>query len=341
MMDLVGRVKKSLCNSDVVSSGATLIVGVSGGPDSVALLHILARLRYELGVHLHAAHFNHNLRKSARLDQRFVERLAERLNVPCTSGVWRNPPRRPKMSLEELARLKRFDFFQRLAKDLKASAVILGHTRDDLAETVLMRILRGTGLSGMRAILPQRQMEGVCFIRPLLETQKAEIVRYLKNQRISYRLDPTNRQTKFFRNKIRLRLLPLLEKEYSQNIREVLCHLAETAAADYAYMEDQAGRLFKQAAQYCAKDRRVQLSIKVLRRQPQAIRRMLIRLALQYLQESTNRLTLSHIKVALCHVREVEDLLCNRPPGALVHLPGGICVGKREDSLFFTKKHLN
>lgn len=337
-MDLVGRVKKSLCSSDVVSSGGTLVVGVSGGPDSVALLHILARLRYELGVHLHVAHFNHNLRKSARLDQRFVERLAERLNVPCTSEVWRNPPRRPKMSLEELARLKRFDFFQRLAKDLKASAVILGHTRDDLAETVLMRILRGTGLQGMRAILPRRQMEGVCFIRPLLETQKAEIVRYLKNQRISYRLDPTNRQTRFFRNKIRLRLLPFLEKDYNKSILEVLCHLAETAAVDYAYMDDQAGRLFRQAARYCAQDRRLQLSVKMLKRQPQAMRRMLIRLALQYLQERTNRLTLSHIKVALCHMSEIEDLLCNRPSGALVHLPGGICVGKRGDSFFFTSQ---
>jgi tRNA(Ile)-lysidine synthase len=349
-MDLVDRVRKGLRASLMVSvveplrersrlsscRGSTVIVGVSGGPDSVALLHILARLRYELGVDLHVAHFNHHLRKGARLDQEFVERLAGRLNVACTSEVWKNPPCRTGISLEELARLKRFDFFQRLAKQMKASVIILGHTRDDLAETVLMRILRGTGLQGMRAILPRRQIQGVCFIRPLLEVRKMEIVRYLKKHGIPHRLDPTNRQTRFFRNKIRLRLLPLLEKEYNKNICEVLCRLAETAAVDYAYMESQARRCLARAPECDVKDKAFQLNIKMLARQPQAMQRMLIRLVLQRLQENTNRLTLSHM-------REVEDLLCSRPQGAVVHLPGGLRVRKKKDNLSFSfaNKHLN
>lgn len=324
-----------------LSPGAAVIAGVSGGPDSTALAHLLHGLQYKLGFHLHLAHFNHRWRASAAADQRFVEALARRLNLPCTSVRASSPPsckaagRRGARtgSLEEEARLQRFDFFIRLAGKLNTRFVALGHTQDDLAETVLMRLLRGTGLSGMRAILPQRTIGGVHFLRPLLKIRKKEILEFLRRNQISYRIDPTNRRLRFLRNKVRLELLPLLEKEYNPNIRQLLCNLAETSAADYDYLEREAGRVFDRLVLSARPQKAVSLSPASWVKYPQALRRMVLRIAVERIQGSTRRLTLAHME-------EVEDLIENRPCGSVVHLPGGVCVLKEKNTSAVSKKHL-
>ncbi len=318
-MDLVDQVRRNIRRCGFLSCGDTLIVGVSGGPDSVALLHALVGLQHELGLKLCVAHFNHCLRKTALRDQKFVQQLAENLSLPCRVEVWKR--RNERGSLEELARLERIEFFRSLAAETKAAAIILGHTRDDLAETVLMRILRGTGLQGMRGILLERHVQGVCLFRPLLDVSKKEILVHLKKRRIPFCLDETNRQKKFLRNKIRMELLPLIERQYNKNIKELLCHLADNAAVDYAYLEGQARLSFRRIAK-CSKDgRNVRFGLQVLARRPLALRRMLIRIAVECLKGDTNRLTLKHS-------REIEDLIDQRPEGSIVHLPDMLCAQK-------------
>jgi tRNA(Ile)-lysidine synthase len=312
-------------SSGLLSSGDVIILGVSGGPDSVALLHIFAHLRYEFAFNLHVAHFNHALRKNSICDQRFVQKLAAGLNVLFHAEVC---PILPKGSLEEQARLRRFDFFVKLAKRLKANAVCLGHTRDDLAETVLMRLLRGTGLAGVRAILPQREISGIPFVRPLLGFRKRELLDYLAQNRIRFRRDHTNDQQKFFRNKIRLELIPLLEKRYNKNVQEILCNLAETVSVDYDYIHQEAQKKFKRLARFSGDGRGIFLNMASLASQPIALERMMIRLGIERLKGDTRRLTLRHVE-------EIEDLINNRPCGSRVHLTDSMEVRKDKKNIVF------
>ena len=324
-MDLVKRVNQFIRRYNLLSKNDTVIVGVSGGPDSVALMFILHTLQYEFNLKLCIAHFNHHLRKEADKDEEFVKNLCQHLNLNFIRGEWGKKEPLAKCSLEELARQQRFNFLTKIAKAKKTNIIALGHHRDDLAETVLMRILRGTGLQGMQAILPKREMEGFNFIRPLLAVTKKEINDYLKKYKIESRIDRTNREVKFSRNKIRLKLLPLLEKEYKKNIKEVLANLSENAAVDYEYLKIQASKAFKRLKK-SASPGGIELNLKSFEKQHLAMKRFFIRFSVEHLKGNTNRLTLRHWK-------EIENLLISRPPGAIVHLPGNIYVQKNNRQL--------
>lgn len=305
-------------------------MGVSGGPDSVALLHALFVLRHELGLSLHVAHFNHNWRKSAVMDERFVRRLAGQWGLPCACASMPGRLVRAATAREERGRAQRLRFFQRLAKKINARAIMLGHTQDDLVETVLMHILRGSGLQGMRGMLPHRRIQGAYLIRPLLGVRKKDILAYLERNGIRYRQDPTNRQDQFLRNRIRLELLPLLEKRYNPGIRGILANMADTAGLDYDYLEEQAKKIFGRMAKRAANSNAVRFNRAAFTRQPEAVKRMLIRLALERLQGSMNRLTLAH-------TREIEDALSPTAVDSLVHLPGHLRVRVGKTGLEITR----
>ncbi|MBI3601555.1 MAG: tRNA lysidine(34) synthetase TilS [Candidatus Omnitrophica bacterium] len=301
----------------------TVVVGVSGGADSTALLHILYQLRHRLGVKLHVAHFNHGLRFQAGADEAFVKDLATRLNLPFSVGHRRGRLKSCLIS-EDQARQWRFDFFFKVARHVKAQAIALAHTENDLAETVLMRLLRGAGLLGLRGIASEHQMAQIKLIRPLLSIGRRDIERYLKTHRLTYRSDATNAQTHYFRNKIRLKLLPLLVKEYNPNLAHILVDLAHTAQIDYDYLLQQARRCFEKTV--VVSKRKVTMKLKIFLRQHPSMQRMLLRLAFERLVKDINQLSFAHMQ-------EVEDLLERRPAGSVVHWPGSVGVLKSKDAL--------
>ncbi len=332
-MDITHKVKNTIQHHHLLQKSDRVIVGVSGGPDSMALLHILLALRHDLGIEIYAAHLNHKLRKNSDADERFVRMACERLKLSCMVGCLKKGELRDRGSLEEAAREKRLKFFFKAARKIRAQAIALGHTRDDLAETVLMRIIRGTGSLGLRGILPHRQIQGFRLIRPLLEISRPEIELFLKRRHIAFRLDPTNRTLAFFRNKIRWRLLPELERGYNQNIREVLANLSQILASDYGYLEAQAGKSLKKILRSVGR-RTLTLRLRALQSLPVALERMVMRLALEQLKGNMNQIQFSHF-------RELEDLIHERPNGSVVHLPGGISMAKRKEDLVlrFRKFH--
>src|SRR3989339_2008737 len=203
-----------------------IVLGVSGGPDSIALLYCLLALKEEYRLTLHIAHLNHMLRpKDSVKDAEFVRLLAKKLGLACAIKKV-NLKGLKKGSLEEAARKARLDFFLDTAKRIKADKIALGHTLDDQAETVLMRLLRGSGLLGLSGILPKRDILGFTVIRPLLGIKRKEIENFLKAKRIIPRVDASNLDQAYFRNRIRHKLLPGLEK-YNPNIKEVLAGSAQ------------------------------------------------------------------------------------------------------------------
>ena len=313
-MEIIDKVKKTIGRNTLLNQGDHIIVGVSGGPDSMALLHILDKLRYEFALKLSVVHVNHQLRKGADADERFVQKACRSLQIPCTTIQLNLDGPKTKGSLEEIAREKRLESLFQIAKRKKADSIALAQHRDDLAETVLMRILRGTGLLGLQGILPKREISGHTVIRPFIDVTRKEIESFLKKSHVKFRTDPTNKQTRFFRNKVRLQLLPLLKKEYQANITEVLAHLSNTVNMDYDFMESQSQAALSRLTKKPLKKNELKLSLPALLKLHPGLQRMVLRLALRQLQGNLRRLTLTHLK-------EIEDLMRNRPVGSIVHLP--------------------
>lgn len=319
---MINRVLSTIRKSGLLKKGDAVVVGVSGGPDSTALLYVLRGLQKELKLRLYVAHLDHMLRKDSSSDERFVRALAEKLKLPFISTRIDVKKLAFRGSVEEIARNARLGFLFNTAKKAGARKIALGHTLDDQAETVLMRVLRGSGLYGLSAILASREIAGFEIIRPLIETKRKEIEKFLKSKKITPRYDASNTEDKYFRNKLRNNLLPLLEKDYNSNIKEVLSNLAETSGQDYLYMRESAERFIKR--------NKISLSISFdnLKGMHPALRRMVIRIILERLQGNTRRINFTHM-------REIEDLIKKRPTGSIVDLPKGISVIKKKKTLRF------
>lgn len=233
---MIERVHKYILEQRLIAPGERVAVAVSGGADSVVLLRVLLELRGRLGVVLSVAHFNHKIRGAeADSDEQFVRSLAEQFGLQFHSGSADVPAyaRQQRMSLETAARELRHRWFADLVHEGKADKVATAHTQDDQAETVLMRILRGTGTRGLAGIAPWQPQKSL--IRPLLNSTRLEVETCLKNLNQTWREDSSNRDLHHARNRIRHQLLPLLERDYNPAIRQTLADLAEVARAEEEY----------------------------------------------------------------------------------------------------------
>ncbi len=322
MADIRKELKDLIKKHKLIDRNDKIVIGVSGGADSVCLLYLLNSLRKEYGLTLYIAHLDHLLRQESGKDAKFVKELGQKLGIPVilgsidVKGLVRNT------SLEESARNVRLEFLAGVANKLKAGKIALAHNFDDQAETVLMRILRGAGLSGLSGIPLRRKMGEVEIIRPLLNVRRKDIEGFLRKRKISFCIDKSNTDEVYFRNKIRHKLLPLLEKGYNSNIREVLFNLAQNAGSDYEYLKASAARFLKNSNS--------NLDLVKLKALHPSIMRLKLREAIASLQGDTRRITFKHIQ-------ELEDLIFNRPQGSIVDLPKGIQVKKTRKSLKFIR----
>jgi tRNA(Ile)-lysidine synthase len=333
-MDVVERVRQTIQRYEMLPPGS-VVVGVSGGADSVALLHVLLRLRDELGLMLYAAHLNHGIRGSeADADAAFVEALARDWGVPCVVETADVPAlaRERKLAIEEAARQARYAFLLRVARQIGADAVAVAHHADDQAETVLMHFLRGAGLAGMRGILPMSDLtrlrigassdvEGgpVRLVRPLLEVSKDDILAYCRDNGLEFRFDRSNLDQTHFRNRLRHELLPLL-KTYNPNIREVLRRSAVVAADDYALLLQQLRRAWDSTLT-SEGDGWMEFDLRRWRRLPKSLQRGILREAIRRLRHGLRNINWIHVENAL-------DVLNGSDTGAAT-LPQGLMATAR------------
>ncbi|MEW6100862.1 MAG: tRNA lysidine(34) synthetase TilS [Candidatus Omnitrophota bacterium] len=320
---LINAVKEAIRKNKLISKNDRIVLGVSGGPDSLALLFLLNSLRREFNLTLHIAHLDHMLRKGSYRDAEFVKKTSARLKIPFTLARINIKALAGKGSLEEVARNCRLGFLFGVARRMKADKIALGHNLDDQAETVLMRILRGSGLYGLAGIAAKRKISGFTVVRPLLEINRREIEAYLKKKGIKPVIDSSNAEDIYFRNKIRNKLMPLLAAGYNRNIKAVLANMADSLSRDYEYLDLSAARTLH-------KGRR--LSLDKLKRMHPAILRLVLRRQIASSQGDLRRITFTHI-------REIEDLIANRPVNSVVDLPKGLSVIKKKNSLSFCYKN--
>ncbi|HUT75709.1 MAG TPA: tRNA lysidine(34) synthetase TilS [Armatimonadota bacterium] len=238
LLDIVARTVETY---RMLGHGDRVLVAVSGGPDSVALLDVLVRLRPEYDLDLHVAHLDHKLRPEAAEEAEFVGALAGDLRLPVTleAAEVRALAASEKLSLEHAARNARREFLLRTAKAVGAARVALGHHADDRVETVLMRILRGTGIDGLAGMRPV----SIPFIRPLFDVTRAQIMAYIEERALPYREDPSNRDPAFLRNRVRRELLPLLE-QLQPGCKRAILRLSELAEEQSRWLQSQARMAF-------------------------------------------------------------------------------------------------
>jgi len=326
----------------------TVVVGVSGGADSVCLLHVLAKWQKGLEIKLHVAHLNHQLRGvESEADAEYVSNLAVSLGIPVTIGRQDVAAYRTKRncSIEEAARELRYAFLARVAREIGAKRIAMGHTRDDQVETILMHILRGTGITGLCGLAPcspmvydnqgtlwptsplslraealsvaKGQRSNLLLIRPLLDITREETTSYCHEHQLAPRIDSSNLSLSFFRNRLRLQLLPLL-RQYNSGVDQALLRLADIAKEDNAVIEQQSSELWKEVARQ--ENNAIYLSRKQIASLPIALQRQLLRAAVTKLAGDARDIEARHIEAARS--------LLNKPVGKIISLPHGfICQG--------------
>lgn len=237
--DCLEQVRETVRRHQLLAAGDTVLVAVSGGGDSVALLALLCALRAELGISLHVVHLNHRLRSEADDDAAFVQDLAATFHVPVTieSSDVRALAINEKRSLEDAGRTARYAFFARVASRLRAGRVATAHTRDDQAETVLMRLWQGAAWEALAGIPPVRPLGEAMVIRPLCELTRAELIGHLREQGLRWREDATNCDRRVVRNRIRHDILPVLERQHLQ-LRSLLWRVGETVRHTEQFLQD-------------------------------------------------------------------------------------------------------
>ena len=255
MLDVI---KEYIAKEELIVPGDHILVGVSGGPDSVALLTLLQQLSGPLEFDLTACHVDHGLRSEAREEAEFVERYAKSLDVPCVTKHFDAAAyaAKQKRSVEEASRDFRYGFYDETAGVIGANKVALAHHKDDLCETVLFRMSRGTGLAGMEGIPVKRPLGPYGFvdvIRPLLCVTKEEILAYLESAGIAYCIDASNASTIYARNKIRAEVMPAL-KEVNEKAVDHIAELASTAGEYWRLAERFADELSRDALQEIPKE---------------------------------------------------------------------------------------
>jgi tRNA(Ile)-lysidine synthase len=319
------KVKRTISRHQMTSDGDSVIVAVSGGPDSVCLLHILHELKDELRIRLVLAHFDHGLRPAEdEHETAFVHSLAQSLKLPFETAKGRLLAKRTRGSREEVARNARYSFLERVRKKYKAQKIALGHNLNDQAETILMRLLRGSGPSGLTGIPPCRDHE---IIRPLIEIERSEIEKYLKAEKLVTITDSSNLKTDYLRNKIRLELMPLLEEQQPQ-LASLLGQTAEILRDEDDYLERIAEAWLKKEVTRNPENT-LQVSIASFMSLRVALRRRVTRKAIGKMKKDLRRISWDHIEA-------VQRLAQAEKPQAALALPGGLAVKRTYDHLIFS-----
>lgn len=319
--------------------GSVTVVGFSGGPDSLALLHLLGRLAPEWELTVHAAHLNHRLRgEESDADEAFVREICRRWGVPLTveAADVGEVARRRGVAMEEAARQVRYAFLGRTAGQAGAATVAVGHNADDQVETVLMHFLRGSGLGGLRGMVPSTPLAGlrvgegarvpavVRLVRPLLHAPRSLIEAYCAEHDLRPRFDRSNLDTTYYRNRLRQELIPYLET-YNPNLRAVVRRTAEVLAADHDYLVAEVERAWERAVRAQA-ETEVVFDLEAFRSLHLSVRRALIRRAISHLRPPLRNIDWIHVEQAVEAVQNADGA------GVKAGLPQGLLLSVGYDT---------
>ncbi|MGE5633420.1 MAG: tRNA lysidine(34) synthetase TilS [Caulobacteraceae bacterium] len=326
VVNLVETVKATINKYNMLQKGDRIVVGVSGGPDSLCLLHILKTLSNECGYELYAAHLNHKFRgKDADEDAAFVERTCKEWGIPAWVEAFDVPAYivETGLSPEEAGREIRYKLFNEMCDRVGANKIAVAQNLNDHIETILMRFMRGSGIDGLKGIEPVRDN----IVRPLIETDRRKIEEYCSELKLNPRIDKTNLEPIYYRNKVRLELIPYMEKNFNPNIKQALARFSNLIKDENEFLEQEAGKAFDTVAE--SEAGRIIIDTGKTKGMHIALKRRLVRIAVENLSNTLNGFEFKHFE-------GIVDLM-DKSTGAAVMLPQKIKAYVSYDKLILAK----
>lgn len=323
------RVLDTIKKNELISYGDGIVVGISGGYDSVCLLHILYSIAEEYSLKLYPVHINHMLRgHEAKRDEEFVKAFCSELGLDAltVSVDIAEKAAQEKVSLEEAGRIVRYHVFNQVVKEKSANKIAVAHSKNDQAETLLMRIFRGTGPEGLKGIDYKRDN----IIRPLLDADRAHIEEYVRDSGLTAITDSSNLQTDYFRNRVRLKVIPEINRAVGTDITENLLRLSKILVADEDFLRYNS-ELYYQKAVLNKRKSFIELGLKELAQLHRAICSRVLRQA--FIEVSGSITGLEYV-----HVEKLIQLVLNGRTGAGLDLPMGLKALKSYDSITIQKR---
>lgn len=294
------QVINQMQKANLIEQNETIVVGVSGGPDSICLLHILNEIQPMLHFKIVVAHINHLIREESTQDEQYVENFCEKLKIPVfIKRIDVNKlAETEKLGLEEAGRKARYDFFEEIYNKTNAQKIATAHNKNDLVETMIMNILRGSGLNGLKAIEAKRDNR---YIRPLIGITRKEIEEYCNTHNLQPKIDKTNFDNTYTRNKIRNIVIPYLQEEFNPNIINTLSRLSEIVTEEQEYWKKQTEKVYNEllCKQY---NNEIILDLRLFNTHEQVIKKKIVLHTISKLMGTTKGIEKIHIDsiIKLC-----------------------------------------
>lgn len=334
--DIIKKVNNTIKKYEMIQNGDTIIVGVSGGPDSMALLHILWKMQKEKEFTLVVAHFNHCIRKEADEETKYVEEFCKSHEIPCyieKKDVIRYA-KEHKIGTEEAGRKMRYAFFEEVAQKQhrKNIKIATAHQANDNAETVFMNILRGTGISGLKGIEPIRNNY---YIRPLIQIQRNEIEEYCEREKLFPKLDSSNKDNKYTRNKVRNLLFPFIEQNFDTNIVNACNRMSQICMEENEYIENIAKNELNKIQENLGSNQiqgknDIILSLKKFNNEEKVLQKRIIVLAIDKVLGNSQ-------EIAKINIEDIVTM-CNKSIGNKYIMPNKYIKIKIQDKKIFFEK---
>jgi tRNA(Ile)-lysidine synthase len=327
MSSFVNNILSTIEKNNMIQRGDTVIIGVSGGADSLCLLHVLNTLKKELNINLYAAHLNHQFRGiEADQDAEFVEQICTDWDIPHTIRSFDVAAyaKEKGLSSEEAGREIRYKLFDEVKEAVNGNKIAVAQNLNDNVETILMRLIRGTGLEGLKGIDAVRND----IIRPLLDQDRQSIEAYCRQNNLEPRVDKTNLQPIYLRNKVRLELIPYLKQRFNPSIEEAVMRLGQVAREENSYLEQQTKELLRSIGQI--KDDSIAIKVDNLKQLHPAMQKRLLRKAVESIAETLNGFEYKHFQGII----ELFD----KSTGAAIELPKDMKAYISYENLIISKK---
>lgn len=278
------KVRKTIREYNLIEKNDSIVVGVSGGPDSMTLLSILLKLKEEFNLKIYVAHVNHMLRENAIKDEEYVKEFCEKNNIEMfiKKANISEIAKKEKIGLEEAGRNARYNFFEEVLKNTESNKIAIAHNLNDKVETIIMNTLRGSGISGLKGIEAKRKK----YIRPLIEIERYEIEKYCIENKINPRHDESNDDNTYTRNKIRNIVIPYIKNEFNPNIIKTLNRLSEIIKEEDEYVQSETEKIFKEILLTDEKNK-IEFDPRKFNEQEKVIQKNLILLAIKKVKGST------------------------------------------------------
>ena len=315
---------------NLIQDGDKIVLGVSGGPDSMCMLDMMRELKEEKNINfeIYVAHVNHMIREEAIDDEKYVQNYCLKHNIEFF--VKRVDVQKiandKKIGTEEAGRKVRYDFFEEVLQKTGSNKIAIAHNKNDKIETIIMHLLRGSGLSGLKGIEPIRDNK---YIRPLIECERQEIEQYCKNRKLQPRIDKTNFENEYTRNKIRNIVIPYIKKEFNPNIIQTLSRLSEVATDESNYIDFQTQRIYNKLL-IEKTDKQIILKLKEFNQQEKVIQKRLVLETIKELNGSTDR-------IEKIHIEDIIKLCANNIVNKYLTPNKNLKIIVKDKKIFFTK----